>query len=194
MSITGRLIGRDLATFSNILSASGPYFVREFKKVTGTQSDRVLTSRRHLVIALKSRSGSAHEPESPALADVTDESFQRSLSHHSLAPAQANVYSLPFADATYDVVTGWGLLLYLSDPQKAIREMLRVLKPGGVIAFLSADWGGCLYSPETPGVVAALEYFKKMMVSISKPFSAPRQCSPSFLLCWQSLYKSSVVL
>eukprot|EP00243_Klebsormidium_subtile_P012633 TRINITY_DN780_c0_g1_i1.p1 TRINITY_DN780_c0_g1~~TRINITY_DN780_c0_g1_i1.p1 ORF type:complete len:277 (+),score=57.86 TRINITY_DN780_c0_g1_i1:199-1029(+) len=76
---------------------------------------------------------------------------------------QANAYSLPFADATYDVVTGWGLILYLSDPQKAIREMLRVLKPGGVIAFLSADWGGCLYTPETPGVVAAMQYFEKLM-------------------------------
>eukprot|EP00243_Klebsormidium_subtile_P007454 TRINITY_DN3304_c0_g1_i1.p1 TRINITY_DN3304_c0_g1~~TRINITY_DN3304_c0_g1_i1.p1 ORF type:complete len:347 (+),score=49.18 TRINITY_DN3304_c0_g1_i1:84-1124(+) len=78
---------------------------------------------------------------------------------------KANVYSLPFADATYDVITGWGLLLYLSDPQKALRELLRMLKPGGIAAFISGDFGGWLYSPETPGIVAAFNYYKKMMAN-----------------------------
>lgn len=77
------------------------------------------------------------------------------------------MYSLPFDDNTYDVITGWGLILYLSDPQKALRELLRVLKPGGIAAFISGDFGGCLYSPETPGMVAAFNYYKKLMVRIS---------------------------
>lgn len=82
---------------------------------------------------------------------------------------QANVYSLPFADNTYDVITGWGLLLYLSEPQKALHEMLRVLKPGGIMAFVSSDFGGWLYMPDSPGVVAALDLFQKLMVRDSEP-------------------------
>lgn len=86
---------------------------------------------------------------------------------------QANVYDLPFEDNTYDVVTGWNLILYLSDPLKAIKEMLRVLKPGGIMAFVSADWGAFLYHPEPPGVVAAFRYFEKLQVGIaaSEPFN-----------------------
>jgi ubiquinone/menaquinone biosynthesis C-methylase UbiE len=85
---------------------------------------------------------------------------------------QANVYELPFEDNSYDIVTGWGLILYLSDPLKAIKEMLRVLKPGGIMAFVSADWGAFLYHPEPPGVVAAFRYFEKLQVGIaaSEPF------------------------
>ena len=42
-----------------------------------------------------------------------------------------NGEDLPYADATFDVVYGHGVVQYTSDPARLIRECHRVLKPGG---------------------------------------------------------------
>ena len=42
---------------------------------------------------------------------------------------------LPFADATFDVVMSQFGHMFAPRPEVAVREMLRVLKPGGTIAF-----------------------------------------------------------
>ena len=43
---------------------------------------------------------------------------------------------LPFADATFDAVTFTYLLRYVDDPAATIKELTRVVKPGGVVANL----------------------------------------------------------
>lgn len=43
---------------------------------------------------------------------------------------------LPFADATFDALTFTYLMRYVADPAATIRELARVLRPGGVIANL----------------------------------------------------------
>ena len=43
---------------------------------------------------------------------------------------------LPFADATFDAVTFTYLLRYVDDPSATMRELARVVKPGGTIAGL----------------------------------------------------------
>src|SRR6267142_4830140 len=47
--------------------------------------------------------------------------------------ARATVTAVPFATASFDIVTSFDVLYSLehADEQKAIREMFRVLKPGG---------------------------------------------------------------
>jgi ubiquinone/menaquinone biosynthesis C-methylase UbiE len=42
-----------------------------------------------------------------------------------------NAESLPFADASFDVVYTAGAFNFFSDRAKALREMIRVAKPGG---------------------------------------------------------------
>ena len=45
----------------------------------------------------------------------------------------ADVYKLPFDDNSFDVVLCMVVMEHLEDPKKAISEMKRVLKPGGMI-------------------------------------------------------------
>jgi demethylmenaquinone methyltransferase/2-methoxy-6-polyprenyl-1,4-benzoquinol methylase len=43
---------------------------------------------------------------------------------------------LPFADATFDALTFTYLLRYVADPAATLRELVRVVRPGGAIASL----------------------------------------------------------
>src|SRR5262245_7301767 len=47
---------------------------------------------------------------------------------------------LPFASGTFDVVFSKDALIHIADKQATYREILRVLRPGGV--FLASDWLG----------------------------------------------------
>jgi ArsR family transcriptional regulator len=44
---------------------------------------------------------------------------------------QGNIYDLPLADRSADAVVMHQVLHFLSDPQRAVREAVRVLAPGG---------------------------------------------------------------
>lgn len=52
------------------------------------------------------------------------------------ALVNARAEQLPFADATFDHVTFTYLLRYVDDPAATVRELARVLKPGGRLAAL----------------------------------------------------------
>jgi demethylmenaquinone methyltransferase/2-methoxy-6-polyprenyl-1,4-benzoquinol methylase len=52
---------------------------------------------------------------------------------------RGDIMSLPFSDATFDLVTGGYALRNVPDVSGALTEILRVLKPGG--RFLSLDFG-----------------------------------------------------
>jgi len=73
----------------------------------------------------------------------------------------ANGEKLPFPDASFDVVYGHGVIQYTADAPQLIREMHRVLKPGGRIA--TAVWDG----PEKNFWVTA------MMGTINKNMELP---------------------
>jgi SAM-dependent methyltransferase len=51
-----------------------------------------------------------------------------------------DVYELDFPDASFDAVFSANVLEHLSDPLKALKEMRRVLRPGGVIGVWDPDW------------------------------------------------------
>lgn len=50
-----------------------------------------------------------------------------------------NATALPFADATFDFVTCQTVLIHLREPRVALREMRRVLKPGGLLLCVEPD-------------------------------------------------------
>jgi SAM-dependent methyltransferase len=45
----------------------------------------------------------------------------------------ADALALPFPDANFDLVTCQTLLIHIDNPERALREMLRVTRPGGVL-------------------------------------------------------------
>lgn len=63
---------------------------------------------------------------------------------------QADVYSLPFEDGTFDAIFSNAVFDYLTQPLDALREMYRVLKPGGVVGVRAYDADGYLMYPPNP--------------------------------------------
>jgi ubiquinone/menaquinone biosynthesis C-methylase UbiE len=73
---------------------------------------------------------------------------------------EASVYTLPFPDNSFDAVFSHALFEHLQQPLQALRELWRVLKPGGEAGIRSPDWGGFLIAPSTPELEQALSYYK----------------------------------
>ncbi|KAI1391668.1 S-adenosyl-L-methionine-dependent methyltransferase [Hypoxylon trugodes] len=65
----------------------------------------------------------------------------------------ADAYKLPFEDATFDVVHCHQVLNHNKDQWEILREMLRVTKPGGVVAAREGDLETEVIWPPLPGVV-----------------------------------------
>jgi len=73
-------------------------------------------------------------------SDLTPELLEQARENARIALVdiefkEADVENLPFGDAQFDVVTSQFGHMFAPRPDVAIKEMLRVLKPGGTIAF-----------------------------------------------------------
>ncbi len=64
------------------------------------------------------------------------------LSFHHLDSA-----ALPFEDATFDRVLTKNVLEYVPDVAATLRELHRVLKPGGRVHIVDSDWGFVIVEP-----------------------------------------------
>jgi len=54
----------------------------------------------------------------------------------------ADAYALPFDDESFDVVFAHAVLVHLGDPLRALKEMRRVLRPGGLVGLRDPDLFG----------------------------------------------------
>lgn len=76
--------------------------------------------------------------QSSELLDIAAERA-RSKKLSNFAIQQADAHLLPFADQNFDLATCRFGVMFFSDPQRALRELRRVLKPGAPACF--AAWG-----------------------------------------------------
>ncbi|GGO90627.1 class I SAM-dependent methyltransferase [Wenjunlia tyrosinilytica] len=66
--------------------------------------------------------------------------------------AEVDVHELDFADGTFDVVHAHQVLQHVTDPVKALREMRRVCRPGGVVAVRDSDYRAMTWYPRVPAL------------------------------------------
>lgn len=95
------------------------------------------------------------DPSTAALAEAQRDASARGLDN--LRYVQGSVYELPFADASFDVVYAHQVLQHLREPAVALRQMLRVLRPGGIVAVRDVDWGTAAHWPAEPWIERFIE-------------------------------------
>jgi len=59
----------------------------------------------------------------------------------ALVPIRGNLEALPFASGTFDVVMSRGVIHHTPDPARALRELVRVCKRGGLLYFYAYRHG-----------------------------------------------------
>lgn len=73
-----------------------------------------------------------------------------------------DVYALPFDEESFDVVFCSAVLGSVSKPEAVVREMVRVLKHGGIIAMKEFDHGGDIVYPQTPHLTHSIELYQRV--------------------------------
>jgi ubiquinone/menaquinone biosynthesis C-methylase UbiE len=76
----------------------------------------------------------------------------------------ANLYALPFSNEYFDAVFLHGVLEHVQDPVKALREVRRVLKRGGVVGACHADFGGFILEPAPAPLDHFAILFQRLML------------------------------
>jgi SAM-dependent methyltransferase len=86
--------------------------------------------------------------------------------------ADGDALALPLPDASVDVVWCERVLQHLTQPERAVAEMVRVLRPGGRVALLDTDWATTILHPGDPKITAALT--SGALTSAANPYSGRR--------------------
>lgn len=78
----------------------------------------------------------------------------------NVAFEQADVYSLPFDDGSFEIVHAHQLCQHLAEPVRALEEMARVCRPGGVVAVRDADYASFTWWPADERLERWLELYR----------------------------------
>lgn len=78
---------------------------------------------------------------------------------------QASCYELPFEDGSFDRVFSHALMEHLARPVDALKEFLRVTKPGGIVGVCSPDRDGWLLAPPSAKLEAAADAYAELQAS-----------------------------
>jgi len=78
--------------------------------------------------------------------------------------------ALPFDDSTIDLVWCERVLQHLADPQSAINDIARVLRPGGRAVLLDSDYGTRIVSDLDPDLAAT--FSTASLGPIANPYAA----------------------
>ncbi len=98
----------------------------------------------------------AKNPDSYFISvDISEESLKEAkdtvdaLGITNVEFRQADIFSLPFDDETFDSVFVCFVLEHLYNPKQALNELKRVLKKGGTIMAIEGDHGSTFFYPDS---------------------------------------------
>ena len=66
--------------------------------------------------------------------------------------AVGDAFALPFEDGAFDVVHAHQVLQHVHDPVAALKEMRRVVRPGGTVAVRDAVYSAMSWFPRPEGI------------------------------------------
>jgi len=89
--------------------------------------------------------------------------------HPGLRFEHGDAHALAYADASFDVVTISLGMLHFADPHRALREVHRTLRPGGVLAF--TDWAAP--GPEDVAYAVILTALERQAAPVALPPWSP---------------------
>ncbi|WP_113703029.1 class I SAM-dependent methyltransferase [Nonomuraea lactucae] len=92
----------------------------------------------------------ASEVSGDALRLARNEVAAQGLGNVGFAVADAQ--ALEFADDTFCVVHAHQVLQHVGDPVRALREMRRVTRPGGIVAARDSDYAAFAWYPKVPAL------------------------------------------
>jgi ubiquinone/menaquinone biosynthesis C-methylase UbiE len=98
----------------------------------------------------------------------------RGLTNVTFQKADAN--TLPFDDNTFDIVHCHQVLQHVKNPVVILKEMRRVVKPGGIVAAREADYKTFAWYPEPPEIARWMELYQKVARANGGEPNAGRYC------------------
>ena len=98
-----------------------------------------------------------------ASAEVVDEARASAVRANLPATFEvADLFALPFADHTFDVVHAHQVLQHVADPVAALMEMRRVCRPGGVVAARDGDYPSFSFAPEVEDLTRSIAAYGEL--------------------------------
>ncbi|MET9779041.1 class I SAM-dependent methyltransferase [Streptomyces sp. NPDC006367] len=76
--------------------------------------------------------------------------------------AVADVHALDHPDDTFCVVHAHQVLQHVGDPVRALREMRRVTRPGGIVAVRDSDYAAMTWYPASSGMDDWLDLYRRV--------------------------------
>lgn len=73
-----------------------------------------------------------------------------------------SAYALPYDDATFDAAFMHAVLQHLGEPARALAEVRRVLKPGGIIGVADADYDGAIFYPHGDAITRSFDLLARL--------------------------------
>lgn len=134
--LVARQLGRPSQATGHLLNLANARANAAAVELLGLASDhRVLEVGFGGGVALKKLAARAHSVAgidlSEAAVRAARRTFRREIEEGRLEVEEASVEAIPFDDASFDRVLTVHTIYFWPDPDRGLREILRVLKPGG---------------------------------------------------------------